>query len=125
MVYLSGRGFIHRDLAARNILLDEHMQCKVGENGHGLSAIMGNVWCFTILVLKVYRPVLYRCGTTFHAKLELPHNSKSCSLVEGYCDYDSVLQVTVVIKYVMAIVYSKQSKDIIAKLSNLYQVLLT
>ena len=40
MAYLSGRGFIHRDLAARNILLDEHMQCKVGENGHGSTDII-------------------------------------------------------------------------------------
>ena len=37
--------------------------------------------------------------------------------------YGSVLQVTIVIK--SWLVYSKQSKDIIAKLSNLYQILLT
>ena len=33
MQYLAEAGFVHRDLAARNVLLDDSMNCRVGDFG--------------------------------------------------------------------------------------------
>ena len=72
MTYLSGRGFIHRDLAARNILLDEHMQCKVGENGHGSTDIIIIITTtITIIISYTFFIHSFKMQTNFYIYIRI------------------------------------------------------